>query len=86
MSSLKECEYLPELTRPAWRSEYVAQTARQLTKDFGKEQQAGAGFIHIFLPESGDAQRRDGEHIVGTGNGNHVGILTKPCIAIAIFC
>ena len=34
----------------------------------------------------GDAQRHDSEHVIGTGNGNHICTVTQLYIAIAIFC
>jgi len=37
------------------------------------------------FPVTGDAQHPDSERILETGNGNHIGIVTELCIAIAIF-
>lgn len=36
------------------------------------------------FPVTEDAQRPDGEHILGTSKGNHTGIVTEQCISIAV--
>ena len=41
--------------------------------------------MYSFLA-NGDVQCCDGEHILDSGNGNHITIVIEPCIAIAIFC
>lgn len=37
------------------------------------------------LPVTGDTQRHDGEHVIETSNGDHVGIVIEQCAAMA-FC
>lgn len=40
---------------------------------------------HAFSA-TGNIPRRDSEHIIETGNGNHIGIVIELCMAIAVFC
>lgn len=41
-----------------------------------------------YIMETGDSHYHDGEHVIETGNGNHIGVVIELCIAIAIhvFC
>lgn len=39
-----------------------------------------------FFPVTGDAQHHDGEHVVETGNRNHIGTETELSIEIVLLC
>lgn len=90
LSSLMECEILSKLPRPAWGECGSAQLSikSQITsKRISKTAMDLSCLKPTYtFPTTGEAQHCDGEHIIETSNGNHTGIVTELCIAVAIFC